>query len=124
MICRALKLRPILECVLPCGDGDFTAIFGYQNDEPRTVVLRAGSAENFFRPAPRGRGQPTRFLPGRHRNVFSVHGTSQLVWSLAGRTVRARGGFAECQSDFAGTDAPLALLPVRLETRFFPFGAA
>ncbi len=122
MRCRALKIVPILECVRPCGDGEFTADFGYRNDEGRIVVIPAGGADNFFRPSPRVRGQPTRFFPGRHHNVFSVHGSSELVWSLAGHTAKARRNFAACEEDFAATDAPLALLPVRIETRFFPFG--
>jgi hypothetical protein len=119
--CRNFKLRPILECVFPCGVGRFTAVFGYQNDEGRTLVLPAGGPDNFFRPAPRRRGQPSRFLPGRHRNVFSVHGINAITWTLGNRTLRARPDFAPCETDFAATDAPLALLPVRIETRFFPF---
>jgi len=119
--CRNVKLRPILECVLSCGVDGMTAIYGYQNDEPRTIVLPAGGPNNFFRPSPRKRGQPSRFLPGRHRNVFSVEGANALTWTLGNRSLRTRG-VAPCQSDFAATDAPLALLPVRLETRFVPFG--
>jgi len=122
MICRNFKLRPILECVFPCGEDGFTAVFGYQNDEGRVLVIPAGSADNFLRPAPKKRGQPSRFLPGRHRRVFSVEGNNALTWTLAGRSVRARPNFAPCETDFSATDAPLALLPVRLETRFFPFG--
>ena len=59
------------QCATQTGS-TYSAVFGYQNDNEDTVVIPAGKDNNFL---PGGdRGQLTTFLPGDHRNAFTVDG--------------------------------------------------
>ena len=49
----------------------YTAYFGYNNPNLYTVDIPIGH-HNRFIPKPKDQGQPTEFLPGRHRAIFSV----------------------------------------------------
>ena len=66
-------------------DGSRLLYFGYMNRHPGEVTLPIGS-ENGFEPGPADRGQPTNFLPGRQRHVFTVKVPAdfkdKLVWTL------------------------------------------
>jgi hypothetical protein len=66
-------------------DGSHVLLFGYMNRHPREVHVPLGS-ENGFEPGPVDRGQPTNFLPGRQRHVFTVKVPAdfkdKLVWTL------------------------------------------
>jgi hypothetical protein len=74
-------------------DGTFVLSFGYFSSNEEPVVVSPGR-ENFFVPSPVDRGQPTAFLPGRHRfactMVVASERERQLQWSLlwADRTSR------------------------------------
>ncbi|HXU79811.1 MAG TPA: hypothetical protein VN914_00320, partial [Polyangia bacterium] len=116
-------IKPILECVVPRGGKSFTAVWGYENKDSKDLTISVGS-DNVFRPNPADRGQPTKFRRGRHHNVFTVDADGDIEWCVTGNTVKASAKSPVCATDFTCTDAPLALLPVRLETRFFPFGVA
>jgi hypothetical protein len=68
-------------------DGTFNMWFGYMNrnyeQEPDVPV----GPENAFQPGPADRGQPTHFLPRRHKDVFSVtvpkdFGDKTLIWTI------------------------------------------
>jgi cysteine-rich repeat protein len=81
-----LPITPILECVEEHGPGDFTAHFGYQNQNAGTTELAAGP-NNSFAPAPLDRGQTTSFAPGRSdffpNAAFQVDfDGSPLAWTL------------------------------------------
>lgn len=92
-IFRQGGVSPVLEGVDDNGDGTFTARWGWLN--PGTQPRHVPAARNFFSPAPRDRGQPTTFAPGRVRNAFStVFDGGNLVWTLAGRTAAASGAAA------------------------------
>ncbi|MBN1284436.1 MAG: DUF11 domain-containing protein, partial [Anaerolineae bacterium] len=101
-------LSPILECVADNHDGTFTAHFGYENRESRTVFIPVGP-DNKFTPEPADRGQPTAFtlpnvIPGRPgrtpfypNSAFSVvFDGNNLVWSLHGRTATASSSSQRC----------------------------
>ena len=67
-------------------DGSRLFYFGYMNRHTGEVTVPMGS-ENGFEPGPVDRGQPTNFLPGRQRHVFTVKVpadfTGKLVWTVA-----------------------------------------
>ncbi len=90
-------IRPVLECVTHAGGGAYAAWFGYKNENTKSVYIPAGPL-NRFTPAPRDRGQPTLFEPGRAVRAFSVDfpGTT-LVWTLNGRTSTASRTSARCR---------------------------
>src|SRR5262245_46468660 len=66
-------------------DGSRVFYFGYMNRHPAEVTVPIGSG-NGFEPGPVARGQPTNFLPGRQRHVFTVKVPADfkdtLVWTL------------------------------------------
>jgi hypothetical protein len=77
-------VQPIVESVVPLGNGTYSATFGYNNSSSTAITIPVGP-QNGFSPDPAGRGQPTLFLPGRHRNVFTViFSGAPITWSLGG----------------------------------------
>lgn len=94
-------VRPVLECVVDNGGGNYTAWFGYKNENAVAVNIPVGN-NNKFHPTPQDRGQPTAFQPGRKQKVFSVpFNGANLVWSLKGpdgqnRTSTASSGSRRC----------------------------
>lgn len=94
-------VRPVLECVRVETNGQYTAFFGYKNDNTAALTIAVGP-NNRFSPNPQGRGQTTQFASGRQVSVFGVafDGTN-LVWSLKGpdgqnRTATAASGSKRC----------------------------
>ncbi len=66
-------------------DGTATIIAGYTNKSDVEISLPVGEG-NRLTPGEPDRGQPTRFPPGRHRAVFTVHllKDEPLQWTLNG----------------------------------------
>ncbi len=67
-------------------DGSFNLWFGYMNRNYEEAVEIPVGADNRFEPG-NDRGQPTSFVPRRHKDVFSVtvpkdFGEQKLVWTL------------------------------------------
>ena len=67
-------------------DGSFNMWFGYMNCNYEEALDLPVGAENTFEPGG-DRGQPTHFVPRRHKDVFSVRvpkdfGDKTLVWKL------------------------------------------
>ncbi len=86
---RSPAVVPILDYVVDNPAGGYTAWFGYRNRQDRTIRLPVGK-ENRFTPQSMDRGQPVKFLPGRHRRVFKVDfPRGSLVWHLDGRSATA-----------------------------------
>ena len=86
-------VRPVLECVYPSPDRQYQtwkAKFGYLSEFSEEVNISVGSLNLFNINGP-DRGQVTRFLPGRQREVFTVDFVDgqQLVWRLGSRTATA-----------------------------------
>ena len=80
-------LIPVAERVVAVAPGLYRAVFGYDNFAATPTTLQFGDDNRFF-PEPLVRTQPTVFVGGRQRNVFSVlFDGSALTWRLAGRTV-------------------------------------
>lgn len=75
----------------PCdqGDGEIRISFGYTSRHNTQVSLPVGE-KNRFSPGDQNRGQPIVFLPGIHKDVFTViypaNGTN-VVWSLMNTAV-------------------------------------
>lgn len=93
------KISPVLERVVEECDGGFTGWFGYSNPNPGIVNLSVGSNNKFSGTGDIDAGQTTSFLPGRHRDVFTVpFSGGNIVWTLMGRTSTAGAGAAvrEC----------------------------
>ena len=91
-------LSPVLECVVFNDGSPDVAVWGYRNSTAHPVTIRVGN-RNRFTPAPQGRGQPTVFEPGRFVGVFSTPfeaESTNLVWSLSGRTATASSGSPRC----------------------------
>ncbi|MDX1999568.1 MAG: SdrD B-like domain-containing protein, partial [Thermoanaerobaculia bacterium] len=97
----AIKVKPILECVIDNKDDTFTAYFGYQNSMTAAVPIAVGS-RNKFSPNPTNRNQPTVFQPGRTpfwpSAAFSVTASDwqTLVWTLDGKTATATDKSTPC----------------------------
>ncbi len=89
-VSRALDkdLRPQLVCVRRTGPGQYTAVFGYKNDNPVAVTVAIG-LNNLFLPGDRDRGQGTLFQPGTISPAFEVPFRSALLWVLDGHAVLA-----------------------------------
>ena len=67
-------------------DGSFNMWFGYMNRNYEEVIDVPIGADNRFEPGG-DRGQPTSFVPRRHKDVFSVtvpkdFGEQTLVWTV------------------------------------------
>src|SRR3954465_6564725 len=67
-------------------DGSFNLWFGYMNRNYEEALDLPVGADNTFEPGG-DRGQPTHFVPRRHKDVFSVRvpkdfGDKTLVWKL------------------------------------------
>lgn len=82
----AAGVEPILERMIPLGDGTYLATFGYFNPGDQAISVPIGP-DNGFVPGDADRGQPTLFLPGCHSSVLStvVDGTP-TTWTLGGQT--------------------------------------
>jgi hypothetical protein len=81
-------ITPVLECVAVDPDGGYTAVLGYDNPSAGSVPVPHGQ-ENRITPGHLQGSQPTSFLPGRQRGVFSLtveHGAPVLRWTLDGTT--------------------------------------
>jgi hypothetical protein len=64
-------IAPFMEGWYENEDGTFSYSFGYFNMNDEAVEIPLGEA-NLIEPAQFDGGQPTTFLPGRHRGVFAV----------------------------------------------------
>ncbi len=81
------SLTPLIDTTCAVSGGQITS-FGYLN-RGESGSLNIGQ-ENFFSPGNTDKGQPHEFEPGIHHDVFTVfspEGTTNLVWSLQGKTV-------------------------------------
>ena len=92
------SVAPVYEGYDVNADGSYNMWFGYTNrNEEESIDIPLG-AENAFDPGG-DRGQPTHFVPRRHKDVFKVVVASdfpkdgRLVWSLTshGQTLRVAG---------------------------------
>jgi hypothetical protein len=102
-------VRPILDCVVEGHDGTLTAFWGYENENSKTVTIPVGS-DNRFSPAPKDRGQPRLFEPGRTPylvGAFPVDFSSgHLVWKLDGRTATASSSAKSCSAPAPEVSCP------------------
>lgn len=78
---------PVVDCITVDRSGDFTAVLGYSNPSSVSVTI-PHSSKNKLTPTRYDGNQPTTFLPGRQRGVFSVRITTpHAKWMLQGSTV-------------------------------------
>lgn len=98
-------LIPILECVEydPAVSNDFTAHWSYNNPTSENISQPAGFGLNRFTPNPALRaGQPSTFLPGIRRFVFSTmefHTVQNHTWFLQDRSVTATINSPRCVAE-------------------------
>ncbi len=81
-------LRPVLACVRRDGRGQYTAVFGYRNDNAVAVTVPVG-LNNLFLPGDRNQGQPTVFQPGLVTVAVEVPFRAAIGWLLDGHLVSA-----------------------------------
>src|SRR5580765_682383 len=79
-------VAPVYEVFDVNADGSFNMWFGYMNRNYEEEVDLPVGADNTFEPGG-DRGQPTHFVPRRHKDVFSVKvpkdfGDNTLIWKL------------------------------------------
>jgi hypothetical protein len=104
-------VNPILECVVYKGGGMWEAYFGYMNPSTETQYIPVGD-RNYFKPEPKDRGQPTKFLPGRSASypdfVFSVEFEENAVitWHLTGTSVEASRHSNYCDEIYEPSPTP------------------
>lgn len=92
-------MAPVFEGWEPNLDGTISMYFGYMNRNWKEELDIPIGPNNFFDPAPQDRGQPTHFLPRRHKQIFAVVVPKDfpvdraLVWTLSirGKTERVPG---------------------------------
>jgi hypothetical protein len=81
-----LSVAPVYEGWEPNPDGTVSLYFGYMNRNWKEELDIPIGADNAFAPGEPDRGQPSHFLPRRHKQVFSVvvpKGFSgALTWTL------------------------------------------
>jgi len=68
-------------------DGSFNLLFGYYNRNTKETLDLPVGPDNHMEPGPPDQGQPTHFLPRRHKGVFTVtvpkdFGDKTLTWTL------------------------------------------
>lgn len=99
-----VNVTPELNCVYIDVNGDIVARFGYRNQNNNNISVPVG-ANNYFTPAPQGRGQNTTFFPGTYCNEFNVTfpSVSSLSWYLQGTTVTADINSVRCPADLQVT---------------------
>lgn len=87
-----LSVQPAFDGYEVNEDGTYTLWFAYLNRNYEEIVEVPIGPDNMFEPGPIDRGQPTRFLPRRHKSMFGVvvppdFGT--LTWHLTVRGEKA-----------------------------------
>ena len=85
------NIAPVYEGWEPNPDGTISMYFGYMNRNWKEELDIPIGPNNFFEPGPQDRGQPTHFLPRRHKQIFSIvvpkdfPRERSLVWSVSVR---------------------------------------
>lgn len=89
-------VTPVLDCYRLNSDGTVTAVLGYVNPTAGTTTIPPGP-RNLLTPAKFQGSQPTTFLPGTQRGVFTLtlaqaDLASEASWALDGTTLNYRDG--------------------------------
>jgi hypothetical protein len=90
-------VAPVFEGWAPNADGTVSMYFGYMNRNWKEELDIPIGPNNNFAPGPPDRGQPTHFLPRRHKQIFAVvvpkGYKDTIVWTLAirGRSEKVPG---------------------------------
>lgn len=81
---KVTDIVPFVESIT-VNNGTATVSFGYQNSSGNTLTLAAGTVDNRLSRAG-DQTQPTEFLPGLQRNVYSTTfpATESLFWMVQG----------------------------------------
>lgn len=105
-------LRPRLVCVMPLGNGQTAAFFGYTNhlEEPLSRPIGEG---NYFEPGPPDRRQPTAFpgkitVSSRDQGFAVAFAGERLTWVLDGREATATPDSPQCPMPKAAPQKDLA----------------
>ena len=83
-------VTPVYEGWYPNPDGTISVSWGYFNRNSEEIVRVPVGADNRIEPGGPDQGQPTVFLPRRHRGVFTVvvpgdFGDDEVLWTLTFR---------------------------------------
>ena len=111
-------VTPVYEGWYPNPDGTISVSWGYFNRNSEEIVRVPVGADNRIEPGGPDRGQPTVFLPRRHRGVFTVvvpgdFGDDEVLWTLTFRgdtqTIPGRSGLVAHVSGFRQRNQDLEL---------------
>ncbi|MGY1705853.1 hypothetical protein ACI79C_14905 [Geodermatophilus sp. SYSU D00697] len=90
----------LVSCVMPVQDGQWTAVFGYDNTTSVTRRAQVGTSDNRFDPDRFDGSQVDTFSPGTHQGAFSVRVPSSyasIEWRLfESRVIARRDGSNAC----------------------------
>jgi len=76
---EGLPVSPFMEGWYENDDGTYTISFGYLNRNEEQIIHKPLGDDNYIEPDAFNGTQPTIFLPGRHRGVFGITITGQMV---------------------------------------------
>jgi len=117
---RGLNVAPVYEGWQRNADGTNQLYFGYMNRNWKEELDIPIGPANSFAPGPADRGQPTYFMPRRHKQVFSVvvpkDFAGPLVWTLSirGAAERVTASLAPAQEISASKDPSTGNTPPRI----------
>lgn len=117
---RGLPVTPFMEGWYANEDGTFSISFGYLNRNAEDVLRIPIGESNSIEPASFSGMQPTVFLPGRHRGVFTVtvpNRDTELLWTIVnanGEAHKVPGRTASGSYELDRNPRPAGSLPPRV----------
>jgi hypothetical protein len=98
------NIVPYFEGWIRNPDGTFDLVFGYFNRNWKEELVIAAGPDNSVEPGGPESGQPTYFLPRRHRWIYRLRvpadfGSKEVTWTITahGRTEKAYGNLLPAQ---------------------------
>lgn len=91
-------VTPFLNCIYSNGNGNYSAVFGYENPNNSMVSIPIGNL-NYFTTSNQDQGQPSLFSPGINNMVFTTAFTSNISWKLNNTTITATTSSNKCPVD-------------------------
>ena len=90
-------LTPIFNCITMGQQGNYTAYFGYNNQNTVNIILPKGTQNILTSPFPLTTNPPEIFEVGTHNKTFNITTKGLLKWLLNGTEVQATAGATRCQ---------------------------
>ncbi len=91
---------PVLDCIYTNSNGNYTAVFGYNNPNNINITIPIGNTNGFISGS-QDSGQPIVFLPGNYTSIFSVEFSNSLTWNLGNLHIIADSTSNKCPVDLS-----------------------